>query len=197
MTMSTTRMSEQDHEEAMYLLHSLERENATLKDELDASIATTTNPPPTTPPPGIIASATTTSRDDALIAALKEQSATQTTQITKLLAPLSAGGGGNGRGDIGRGRCDGRLGRGDVGRGRGDGNTNPKHKYCKSCKRVVTHEAAECYQLESNAATCPHWWKKEVHGIFLHAPVTAAGKKIVTVKTDNIIRKFFIPPQPR
>ena len=127
----------------MYLLHSLERENATLKDELDASIATTTNPPPTTPPPGIIASATTTSRDDALIAALKDQSATQMAQITKLLSALSAGCGGDGRGDIGRGCGDGGLGRGDVGRGHGNGNTNPKHKYCKNCKLVVAHEAAE------------------------------------------------------
>ena len=57
MDMSTTRTSEQDHTEAMYLLHSLERKNATLKDELDASVTTTTTPPSTTPPPKIIAAA--------------------------------------------------------------------------------------------------------------------------------------------
>ena len=76
----------------MYLLHSLERENATLKDKLDTSVATTATPPSTTPPPEIIAVDTTTGRDDALIAALKDQSATQTAQITKFLATLSAGG---------------------------------------------------------------------------------------------------------
>ena len=91
--MSTTQTSKQDHKEAMYLLHSLERENTTLKDKLDATtIATTSTPPSTTPPPKIIATATTTVRDDALIAALKEQSATHTAQITKLLAALSSGG---------------------------------------------------------------------------------------------------------
>ena len=152
MAISTTRTNEEDHEEAMYLLHSLERENATLKDELDATtIATTATAPSTAPPPGFITAATTTVRDDALIAALKEQSATQTAQITKLIATLSAGGGGDGRGN--------------GGRGRGDGNTNPKHKYCKKCKRIVAHEAAACYQLESNAATRRPLWKKEVHGI--------------------------------
>ena len=165
MAMSATQTSEQDHEEAMYLLHSLERKNATIKDKLDASVATTATPPSTTPPPEIIAAATTTSRDDTLIAALKERSATQTAQITKLLAALSARGGSDGRGDSGRGRRGGGRGRGKSGRGRGEGNTNTKDKYCKNCKRVVMHEAAECYQLESNAATRPHWWRKEVHGI--------------------------------
>ena len=135
MAMSTTRTSKQDHKEAMYLLHSLERENATLKDELDASVATTATPPSTTLPPKIIAATTTTGRDNALISALKEQSATQTAQITKFLAALSNGGGSDGRGNSGRGRRDG-------GRGRGDGNKNPKHKYYKNCKRVVAHETA-------------------------------------------------------
>ena len=62
----------------MYLLHSLERKNATIKDKLDASVATTATPPSTTPPPEIIAAATTNGRNNALIASLKEQSATQT-----------------------------------------------------------------------------------------------------------------------
>ena len=83
----------------MYLLNSLERENATLKDNLDASVATTATPTPTTPPPESIAAATTTGRDDAPIAALKEQSATQKSQITKLLASLSSVGGSDGHGD--------------------------------------------------------------------------------------------------
>ena len=91
LTASQLAMCEQDHEEAMYLLHSLERENATLKDELDTTtIATTATPPSTTPPPEIIAG-----RYNALIAAPKEQSATQTARITKLLAALSARGGGD------------------------------------------------------------------------------------------------------
>ena len=100
MAMSTTQTSEQDHEEAMYLLHSLERNNVTLKYELDANVATNATPPSITPPPKIIATATTTVRDDTLITALKYQSATQTAQITKLLAALSAEGGSNGRGDV-------------------------------------------------------------------------------------------------
>ena len=80
-----------------------------MKDELDATtIATTATAPSTMQPPKFIAATTTTGRDDALITALKEQSATQTAQITKLLAALSAGG------------------RGDD---RGNGDTNPKHKY--------------------------------------------------------------------
>ena len=133
------------------MLYSLELKNATLKDELDASIDTNATPPSVTPLPEIIAAAITTGRNDALIAALKEQSATQTAQIAKFLAALSAGGGSDGRGDSGQGRCE--------------GNTNPKHKYCKHCKRVVAHEAEECYQLEINASTRLHWWKKEVHGI--------------------------------
>ena len=122
--MSATRPIKQDHEEAMYLLHSLEREDETLKDELDASVTTTATPPSTTSPPEIIAAAvaTTTGCDDALIAALKEQSATQTAQITKFLVDLSSGGGSDGRGDSGRGR-------GDGGRGRSEVNINPKHKY--------------------------------------------------------------------
>ena len=111
--MSATHKSEQHHEEAMYLLHSLERKNATLKDDLDASVATTATPSSTTPPPEIIAAATTTGRDDVLIAALKEQSTTVTSQITKLLAALCAGSGSNIRGDSGRGRRDGRCGHGD------------------------------------------------------------------------------------
>ena len=86
----------------MYLLHSLGRENVKVKDELDATtIATIATPPSTTPPPEIIAAATTTGRDDTLIDALKEQSATKTAQITKLIAALSARGGGDGRGNIG------------------------------------------------------------------------------------------------
>ena len=120
----------------MYLLHSLECENAMLKDELDASVATTATPPSTTPPPKIISVATNTSRNNALIVALKEQSATKTAQITKLLAALTSGGGSDGRGDSGRGRSE--------------GNTNPKHKYCRNCKRIIAHEAEECYQLEIN-----------------------------------------------
>ena len=101
MAMSTTRTSKQAHEEAMYLLHSLDCKNLTIKDELNASIATTANPPSTMPPPEIIAVTTTTGRDNALIATLKEQSATQTSQITKLIAVISAGGGSDGRGDSG------------------------------------------------------------------------------------------------
>ena len=97
----------------MYLLCSLERENATLKDELDASVATTTTPPSTTPPPEIIAVAPTTGCNNALISLLKDQIATQRSQITKLLAALSSGGGSDGRGDSGQGRRDGRRGCGD------------------------------------------------------------------------------------
>ena len=121
--------------------------------------------PPPRHPPEFIAADTTTGRDNALIAALKDQRATQTAQITKLLAALSAGGGSDGCGGSGQGYRDGGRVSGDGGRGHGEGNTNPKYKYCKNCKRVVAHEAAECYQLESNAATRPHWWKKEVYGI--------------------------------
>ena len=159
MTISATTKNEEDVKEAMYLLHTPEWENATLKDELDATnIATTATAPSATPPPAFIAAATTTGRNDALIAALKELIATQAAQITKFLPALPLGGGSDGRGDGGRGR-----GRGDS--GRGDGAPNPKHKYCKNCKRVVAHEASTCYQLESNAATRPAWWKKKVHGI--------------------------------
>ena len=143
MAMSTTQTSEQDHKESMYLLHSLERKNVTLKDELEASVATTATPPSTTPPLEIIVAATTSGCDVALITALKEQNTIQTSQITKLLASLSVMGGSDDRGNSGRGRCDGGRGRGDCGRGRVEGNTNPKHKYCKNCKQVVAHEAAE------------------------------------------------------
>ena len=131
MAMSTTQTREHNHEEAMYLLHSLERENATLKDEWDRSVAKTATPPSTTPPPKIIAATTTTGHNDTLIAALKEQSTTQTAQITKGLADLSAMSGSNDHGNSGRGRHDGGRGCGNGGRDCGDGNTNPKHKYCK------------------------------------------------------------------
>ena len=46
-----------------------------------------------------------------------------------------------------------------------DGKPNPEHKYYKNYKRVVTHESAKCYQLESNTETRPEWWKQEIHGI--------------------------------
>ena len=116
MAMSTNQASRQDHEEAMYLLHSLERENATLKDELEASVTTIATPPSTTPPPKIIAATTTTGRNDTLIAALKEQSTTQMAQITKGLADLSAMSGSNDHGNSGRGRHDGGRGCGNGGR---------------------------------------------------------------------------------
>ena len=83
----------------MYLLHSLEREHATLKDKFDDSVTTTAIPPSTTPPPEIVAASTTTGRYDALIAALKDQSASQTAQITKFLAALVPWGGSDGHGD--------------------------------------------------------------------------------------------------
>ena len=76
----------------MYLLHSLERENAMLKGELEATtIALSASAPSTAPPPEIIAAATTTGSDDALIAALTAQGEMQTAHITKLLAALTAG----------------------------------------------------------------------------------------------------------
>ena len=112
----------------MYLLHSLERENATHKDKLDASIATIATPPSTTPTPEIIAPTTTTDHGNALIVALKEQSVTQTSKITKLIAALSARGGSNGHGERGQGRYDSGRGCGNSRRGCGDGNKNPKHK---------------------------------------------------------------------
>ena len=141
----------------MYLLYTRERENAALKDERDVTtIALSASAPSAAPPPEFIAAATTTGRDDALIAALTAQGKRQAAQITKLLAALTAGGGDDGRRDGGKKRGDG---------GRGDGKPNPKHKYCKNCKRVVAHKASTCYQLESNAATRPDWWKQEVHGI--------------------------------
>ena len=119
----------------MYLLHSLERENATIKDKLDTSVATTATPSSTTPPPEIIAAATTNIRDNTLISALKDQSATHTPQITKFLATLSAGGWKRWPWRRGQVCCDG-------GCGCGDGNTNLKQKYCKNCKRVVAHGVA-------------------------------------------------------
>ena len=162
MALTATARKEEDVEEAMYLLHSLERENAMLKDEIDATtIASSASALSTAPPTEIIAAATTTGRDDALIAALTAQGERQSAQITKLLAALTAGGGDDGRRDSGRKRGDGERGDGE----RGDDKPNPKHKYCKNCKRVVAHEASKCYQLESNAATRPEWWKKEIHGI--------------------------------
>ena len=136
---TATTKNKEDAEEAMYLLHALERENATLKDELKATtIPSTTTAPSAAPPPKFIAAATTTGYDDGLIAAIKDQSATQAAQITKLLATLTAGGGGDGRGDGGRGRgsCDG---------GRGDGTPNPKHKCCQNLKQFVAHEASTFY----------------------------------------------------
>ena len=157
MAITATAKKEEDVEEAMYLLHSLKRENAALKDELDATtIASSASAPSTAPPPKFIAAATTTGRDDALVAALTAQGERQTAQITKLLPALTAGGGDDGRHDGGKKRGDG---------GRGDGKPNPRHKYCKNCKQVVAHEASTCYQLESNAATRPDWWKQEVHRI--------------------------------
>ena len=104
----------------------------------------------------LYSAASTTSRDDALIAVLTAQSPTQAAQITKLLAALNTGGGDDGRRDGGKKSGND---------GRGDGTPNPKQKYCKNCKQFVAHEASTCYQLESNAATRPAWWKKEVHGI--------------------------------
>ena len=157
MVLTATAKLEEDAEEAMYLLQSLERENALLKDELEATtIASSTSAPSVAPPSEIIAAATTSGRDDALILALTTQGERQAAQITKLLAALTTGEGDGGRRDGGRKRGDG---------GRGDGKQNPKHKYCKNCKRTVAHGAAACYQLESNAATRPCWWKKELHGI--------------------------------
>ena len=80
MAITTTAKNEEDVKEAMYLLHTLKRENAALKDELDATtIASTASAPSAAPPPEFIAAATTTGRDDALITALKEQSVTQST----------------------------------------------------------------------------------------------------------------------
>ena len=157
MALTATARKEEDVEEAMYLLHSLERENAMLKDKLDATtIESSASALSTAPPAEIIAAATTIGRNDALIAALTTQGERQSAQNTKLLTTHTAGGGDGGRRDGGRKRGDGE---------RGDGKPNPKHKYCKNCKRVVAHEASTCYQLESNAATRPDWWKKEIHGI--------------------------------
>ena len=157
MAITATANKKEDVEEAMYLLHALERENAALKDELDATtIASTDLAPSDAPPPKFITAATTTGLDDALIAALTAQSATQAAQITKLHTALTTGGGDDGQRDGGKTRGDG---------GRGDGTPNPKHKYCRNYKRVVAHEASTCYQLEINAATRPAWWKQEVHGI--------------------------------
>ena len=158
MAITATAKKEEDVEEAMYLPHSLERENAALKDELDATtIASSALAPSAAPPPEFIAAATTIGRDDTLIATLTAQDEQQTAQITKLLAALTAGGGDDGRREGGKKCGDGR---------RGHGKPNPKHKYFKNCKRVVAHEASKCYQLESNAATRPDWWKQEVHGIY-------------------------------
>ena len=151
MALTATVNKEEDVEEAMYLLHSLERENAVLKDELDTmTIASSTSAPSTAPPDTTIAAATTTDRDDALIAALTAQGERQTAQIKKILAALTEGGGDDGRRDGGRKRGDGK---------RGDGKANPKHNYCQNCKRVVAHEASKYYHLESNTATRPDWWK--------------------------------------
>ena len=155
MAITGTAKQEEDVDEAMYLLHTLERENTALKDELEtATNASSASAPSTAPPPEFIAAAITTGHNDALIAVLTAQSPTQAAQITKLLAAITAGG----RDDV---RCDKK--RGDS--GRGDGKPNPKHKYCKNCKRVVAHEAEKCSQLESNAATHFDWWKQEIHGI--------------------------------
>ena len=141
----------------MYLLHTLERENASLTNELDATtIASSASAPSTAPPPEFIAATITTGRDDALISALTAQSATQAAQITKLLAALTAGG----RDDVRRGG-----GKKCSDSGRGNVKPNPKHKYCKNCKRVVAHEAAKFYQLQSNTASRPDWWKQDIHGI--------------------------------
>ena len=157
MAITATAKQEEDVDKAVYLLHNLERENAALKEELETTTSASSSlAPSTAPPPEFIAAATTTGRDDALIAEITAQSATQAAQITKLLAALTAGGRGNVRHDCGK-----KLGNS----GRGDGKPNLKHKYYKSCKRVVAHEVAKCYQLESNAATRPDWWKQEIHGI--------------------------------
>ena len=73
MAINATTKNEEDVKEAMYLLHALERENVTLKDEIDATtIATTATAPSAAPPPEFIAAATTIGRVDALIAAIKE-----------------------------------------------------------------------------------------------------------------------------
>ena len=119
MAIIATAKQKGDIEEAMYLLHTLERENAALKDELETTTsASSASAPSTEPPPKFISYATTTGRDDALIAALTAQSATQATQITRLLAALTAGGRDVGIHNGGKKRGD---------RGRGDGKPNPKH----------------------------------------------------------------------
>ena len=142
----------------MYRLQTIERENAALKEKLETTTsASFPSAPSIAPPPEFIAAATTTGRNDVLIAALTAQSATQSTQITKLLAALTA----RVRDNV---RRDGGKKRGNS--GHGDSKPNPKHKYCKNCKRVVAHKAAKCYQLESNAATRPDWWRKEIHDIY-------------------------------
>ena len=124
MTITATAKQEEDVDEARFLLHTLERENAALKDELETTTsASSVSAPSTAPPPKVIAAATTTGRDDALIAALTVQSATQASQITKLLAPLTSGGRDYVRRDSGKKTGDS---------GHGDGKPNPKHKYCKN-----------------------------------------------------------------
>ena len=103
MAITTTAKKEEDVEEAIYLLHTLEKENAVLKDDLNATtMASSASAPSTVPPPEFIAATTTTGCDDALIAALTAQSATQAAQITKLLVALTEGGGDNGRRDSGK-----------------------------------------------------------------------------------------------
>ena len=157
MDITATTKKREEVGDAMYLLHTLERENAALKDELDATtIALSASAPSTAPPPEFIAAATTTGRDDALIPAFTAESATQAAKITKLIAALTAGRGDDGQRNVSKKRGNG---------GRGDSKPNPKHKYCKNCKRVVAHEASKCHQLENNTATRPGWWKQEVHVI--------------------------------
>ena len=105
----------------MYLLHTGERDNAALKDNLETTTsASSASAPSTAPPLKFIAAVTTTGRDEALIAALTAQSVTQAVQTTKLLAALTAGRRDNVRRDGGKKRRDS---------GCGDGKPNPNYKY--------------------------------------------------------------------
>ena len=164
---SISRQRTMRDEELETLAAALDRahdEVANLQDELDASTVAS-------PPTEIVAAATTTDSAAALITQLTLQGTAQTAQINQLITALRGNtGGGGGDGDRDRDRDPGR-GRG-RGRGRprqregagGDGTPNPNLNYCKNCERTVAHKAADCYQLESNAANRPAWWTKEKHG---------------------------------
>ena len=100
MDITATAKKREEVGDTMYLLHTLERENTALKDELEATtIVSSASAPSTAPPPELIPAATTTGRDDAFIAALTAQSVTQAAQITKLFAALTTEGGDDGRRD--------------------------------------------------------------------------------------------------